>query len=434
MSDFSLSKDLAAITYVGDLIPTSGRGTPIAPPTYISPQKNGPAEFARAEKHPVPVSAAESDYFEFAKDPKTGALILSPAVVVNSLGAEATRIESAIIENEKLLGVKLPGIFLDHKKSSDKLLLDIADKTIKNTKGKTQYTAELLAATLRDDLVQANSSTWTTAHRHADTYIRHSVIDGKQIWSDPASDVYKIIASASANRADLLFRYFPNSALLGFWLSSVAPRRHKLARSLSSIITGYDAHDVTYGATKGDVLGGITNLALLTRNPATLELQEGKSTNDHKPSAVGLGQVPNTPTTKAFTCGSILRQSSISMTNLRHLVIPNDKNASYLVADVLAWLGIFGLLITEHEGFLRSGCDLVTARATSGFTRVNKDGTREKWNIDVNDAIAGFKAAYDKLPEELHFADRIYTEYPEAILSARAKTLIKESTSKGEDA
>lgn len=431
MPDTSLARNYAAITYIGDLVPTSGRGTPIAPPTYISSQSSGTAEFARAQEQPVPTE--ESNYREFSKDPETGELVLRPSVVVNSLGAEATRIETAIIENEERLDITLPGIFLDHAKTTDEQLQTIAAKALKAHKGKTQYNEEMLASALRDDLTQANASTWTTSHRHADTYIRHSVIDGKQIWANPGSEVYRLIASASKDRADLLFRYFPNSALMGFWLSSVAPRRHKLARSLSSIITGYDAHDVAYGATKGDVLGGITSHTALYRDSATLELVDGTKPDKQKPSAVGLGLVPNSPQTKAFTCGSILRQSSISLTNLRHLTVPGNKEASYLIADVLTWLAIFGLLVTENDTFLRSGCDLVTSRATSGFTKLRQDGTTEEFNIDLEGAIANFHASYERLPQELRFAERIYSEYPESILIARAKTLIDESTSPGED-
>ncbi len=420
MSHDSLSKNYAAITYVGDMVPTAGRGAPIAPPTYIA--NSDGSVFARSEAQPVPTP--ESSYREFAKDPDSGALVLRPSVVVNSQGAEATRIETAIIENEDLLGVKLPGIFLDHEKTSDEKLLEVATNALKKWKEPAPYDAKFLAEMLRDDLRQAEASTWVASHRHADAYIRHSEIGGKQIWADPDSEVYKIITNASADRADLLFRYFPNSALFGFWLSSVAPRRHKLARSLSSVMTGYDAHDIAYGATKGDVLGGIASEAKLQLDEKTLELREG---GKRSPSEFGLGLVPNAPTTKAFSCGSILRQSSVSLSNLRHLKVPGNREASRLIADVLAWLGIFGLLVTQDDNFLRSGCDLVTAQSTSGFKRITAAGTAEDWDIDLDAAIAGFQAAYDRLPEELRFAERIYTEYPEAILAARATTILNES-------
>lgn len=419
MTTDSLSKNYAAITYVGDMVPTAGRGAPIAPPTYIRDSEGSP--FASSKAQPVPTP--ESGYREFAKDPDSGALVLRPSVVVNSLGAEATRIETAIIENEELLGVELPGIFLDHEKTSDEKLLETATKALKPKKGEAPYDEQFLADMLRDDLRQAQASTWVTSHRHADAYIRHSEIGGKQIWADRSSEVYKIITTASAGRADLLFRYFPNSALFGFWLSSVAPRRHKLARSLSSVMTGYDAHDIAYGATKGDVLGGISSEAHLQLDKKTLELLDGKN----PPSSYGLGPVPNAPTTKAFSCGSILRQSSVSLTNLRHLKVPGNSEASYLIADVLAWLGIFGLLVTQEDNFLRSGCDLVTAQSTSGFKLITAAGTPEDWDIDLNAAISGFRAAYDRLPKELRFADRIYTEYTDAILHARAKTILGES-------
>lgn len=432
-------EDYVAISYIGDMIPTSGRGTPIAPPTYIHPTVNKQSTFATAEEHPVPDPS--KGYREYLKD-EFGARVLRPAVVVNSLGAEAEQFERAIIENASLLDVELPGIFLNANNLSDADLQKIAEEAIKkftkDNKNQTQYTPVVLAQALRNDFLTAQASNWTAAHRHVDSYIRHAEIDGKQIWAEPESEEYKIISGASANRAELLFRYFPGSALFGFWLSSVAQRRHKWARALSSTIIGYDAHPVSYGATKNDVLGGISKEVGLKRDSKTKEVVEGQS-KDATASSIGLGMIPTAPAPKVFTCDSILRRASISLTHLRHLKVSSSEiaadapRASALMADVLAWLGIFGILAAARDGFLRSSCDLVTGKATSGFQLVNLAGETIDFDIDLEGAAAGFNKAYAALPDSLKFASPIEANYPVVIVKARAQTLLVESnTAKNE--
>jgi len=421
-----------AVRYLGDLIPTGGRGTPVAPPTYIGREEKAPA-FASAESHPVPDS--QSGYRAYLTD-DNGAFIHRRAVVINSLGAEAGLIEQCILTNSHRLGIELPGFYLTSENISDEQLEKIAGEAIKkfakSDKKQTQYTASVLARALRNDLESANASNWTAAHRHVDSYIRHAEVDGKQIWENPESEHYQIISEASADKAEFLFRYFPGSALFGFWLSSVAQRRHKWARALSSTVIGYDAQPVSYGATKGDLLGGISTEVGLKRDPKTAAMIPDSSKNG-KPSAVGLGLIPNTPTPQVFACDSILRRASISLTHLRHLQLSDKQlaedfpQAAEQMAEVLAWLGIFGILAAAREGFLRSGCDLVTGKANSGFELVDFDGETTTFDIELEGAIDGFKKAYAALPDALKFAEPVRANFPEVIVTARALTLLEES-------
>jgi CRISPR-associated protein Csb1 len=433
----TLATDISAIRYTGNLVPIAGHGTPVAPPTYIAPSKNDPPQFATAELHPVPdLSNTAEEPDSFLTDDH-GAPVLRPAVVLNSLGAEATLVENAIFASQaELLGDRnngqLPGIFLSPDSFTDSDLISIAAAALKGQN--SQYTPESLAEALRADLEQAQASTWTSPHRFADTYIRHAVIDGEQIWSSPKSEAYKLIAQASKNRADLLFRYFPNAALLGFWLASAAPRRNKLARSLSSTVIGYDAHPISYGATKGDPLGGITKGFSVRRNPKTLELERPTGNGKGAPSNVGMGLVPSAPEDRAFSCSTILRRASISLTHLRHLSVPGESPAvSHQIADALAWMGLYGVLSTSTDGFFRSGCDLVTRADHTTISFVRRDGTTERRDITVDDAVAGFQNAYDQLPEKYTFAPPIHASYPKVAVEARAATLVKESQPGDED-
>ncbi|WP_420100399.1 type I-U CRISPR-associated protein Cas7 [Corynebacterium sp.] len=427
----TLPVDISAIRYTGDLVPIAGQGTPVAPPTYIAPSGAASPQFAKAELHPVPdLSNTDEEPDSFLTDDH-GAPVLRPAVVLNSLGAEATLFENAILAGQNELlgdrnGGQLPGIYLNADDFSNSDLIAIATTALKSQT--SQYTPESLAEALRADLDQAQASTWTSPHRFADTYIRHAVIDGEQIWASPKSKTYKLIAQASQNRADLLFRYFPNAALLGFWLASAAPRRNKLARSLSSTVIGYDAHPISYGATKGDPLGGITKGFSVRRNPKTLELERPTGNGKGAPSNVGMGLVPNSPEDRAFSCSTILRRASISLTHLRHLSVPGGSpEVSRQIADVLAWMGIYGILSTSTDGFFRSGCDLVTRADHTTISFVHRDGATELREITIDDAVAGFQHAYDQLPDEYRFAPPIHASYPKVALEARAATLVKES-------
>lgn len=435
-----LPSNVSAIRYTGHLVPIAGHGTAVAPPTYILSNEDNPSRFAQTELHPVPDFSDLSAESESFLTDDNGAPVLRPAVVLNSLGAESTLFENALLSGqEELLGDRnngqLPGIFLSADNFSDDDLIAIATAALKGQA--SQYTPESLAEALRADLNQAHASTWTSPHRFADTYIRHAVIDDEQIWASPKSEAYKLIAQSSQSRADLLFRYFPNAALFGFWLASAAPRRNKLARSLSSTIIGYDAHPITYGATKGDPLGGITKGFPVRRNSKTLALEQATGSGKKPaPSTVGMGLVPSSVKDSAFSCATILRRTSISLTHLRHLSVPGDtkkaKEVSHQIADTLAWMGIYGILSASTDGFLRSGCDLVTRADRTTISLINRDGTSEPWDVTIDDAIAGFRNAYDQLPAEYKFAPPIRANYPKVAVEARAATLVKDSQTSDE--
>lgn len=412
----------AAIRYVGDMIPIAGRGTPICPPTYI-PEGPGGNRFSYSKEHPVPNTDKGKDG-EYLTGPD-GEQILRPAVIVNSLGAEARLIEQSIKLHEPELGIQLPGIYIDPPAPDDVNLKEIVRRCI--TKKSGPFTEKSLAEALLNDLNSAQASTWTTPHRHTDTYIRHAEFEGEQIWSNPNSDPHMLIANASRQRGDILFRYFPNSALMGFWLSATAPRRHKLARALSSVITGFDAQEVKRAATKSDPLGGISSKVKMVRN-ANRAISISSREKGKDPSTFGLGQVPTANTTQAFSCSVILRQSTISLNQLKRIEYPSFEVHSPLVTQALAWLGVIGLCAIRDQGFLRSGCDLITGKQGSQFSLIDYDGSTSLFEVDLETAIINFREVYDCLPKELQFADPIHTTYPAALIEARAETLIEEAT------
>lgn len=417
-----------AIRHIGALIPTGGEGTPVCPATYAGKTK-GSSELALSENQPV--MKYDGEKWVTSKD-DDGAFILRDSVIISSNAAQAHRISTAIIENSEHLGDKdfLPGIFLNTP--SDDKLKSIAEIAIAKHKDH-HYTVETLAQQLKTDIESGMVSSWTAAHRHVDSYIRHAEIDGKQIWEDLQSEAAKIINGAYGDGGGRnLVKYFPNSAILGFWLSSNAPRRHKWARALSSEIIGYDAHAIKRGSTKNDALGGINSKITLTRkNGAIVESKIGK------PSEVGLGQVPSGPSEKAFSCSNILHIATISIAHLKNIKDSNTNNEEDKkhVVEMLTWLSIYGILASEllEYGFIRSGTDLVQDASRSYWEVVYGDGSTKKFEISLEEAAQQFKNAYNAMPEDWKFANRINADYSDAILIARARTLLIESVSKEVD-
>lgn len=425
MTNIDLNK-ARAIRHIGALVPTGGEGTPICPATYADSEK-----FAVSRNQPVMVF--KDGKWTPSKD-EDGKIILRDSVLVSSNAAQAHRISEAIVENVDLIGDEefLPGIFLNTP--SDERIMDVCSKV--NVAG-SPHTVETLAAQLKRDIESAQISTWTTSHRHVDSLIRHAEVDGKQIWADLQSETAKIINGAYGDGGgENLVRYFPNSAIFGFWLSSAAPRLHKWARALSSEIIGYDAHAMNRGTTKMDALGGFSSTLKMKRNPSG-ELVSAGSEKD-KPSTVGLGMVPSKITEQAFTCSTILHVATISLAHIKNIKSSTGgKKVPQEVVNMLAWLSIYGILASEvmEYGFIRSGTDLVQDASRSYWEVVKGDGTTENFEITLEEAAEEFKNAYAALPSEWKFAERIDADYSDVILRARAETIIVDSKTKdkGED-
>lgn len=356
------------------MVPLGGEGTPIAPPTY------GEGKFAFSE---------------------------NGSVVVNSVAAESHEISmnmKRVLDDVCSEGA--PGIYVNPPADG------VIEKKAESAKGSMSGTIlednpDAIAAELKYAVDMAMNeggglSSWTTSHRQADSVIRYSLDPdtGKQVWSGGSiGDLVR-----NSGNGDDMARNFPNSALLGLWLSSRSPRPVRIARSISSQVVGYGAQEIVTGASKIDPFGGIpaANNGLVGGNVEVSHNDKGKG---NKPSEVGFGSIPGTVKTTHFVCDEIVRNAIFSM---RALECSTTLSAE--VEGVIKSLGIVSLAMSDG-GFYRSGTDLIPVDTV--MTEIYSDGSRVDVNID--DEVS---THMDIVREGAHiFASPLHVELSDPILS-----------------
>lgn len=383
-----------------EYLPLNGPTSPVAPPTYAGDNQNDKTpRHALTEAAFVPQASDDGWHTDFQRTPDSTPR-LAQRVVLNSYAAQSGRSETATWRQQERLGVRLPAIIVDGNPAA---------RTVKEPQ---------LADALRHTF-----STWDLAHRQNDAWIKFATAGDKTlVWqqeivgidneTDP-SRVKSLIAAASAERADLLYRYFPNSAIYGFWLSSGVAARHRLARAYSSEIVGFGAHPVASGATKLDPTGGALNTTGVTVGSDGSLTVKTTATQRTRPSLAGFGQVPAQSATHAFVCELILEQSSLSLQVLRSLRYP-DRRQALAATTVLALLSLAGHALATEDGFLRSGCALVPIDERWGWRR---RGTRSPEPLPVADADEIAQALREAIAEAgqagLSFADPITLTFSE---------------------
>lgn len=335
--------------------PLNGPAAPVAPPTYAG---EGHAQHAVTDAAFVPQQGEKGWYSELQRDAASGTPRRAPRVVLDSFAAQSGRCETALWQGQERLGISLPA-----------LIVDGAPEAVRAMERGDRQLA---------DSLQHNFSTWELAHRQNDAWIKYATAgDGKLVWQQDVVDitddanadtVKSLVSAASSERGDLLYRYFPNSAIYGYWLSSGVARRHRQARAYSSEVVGYGAHKVFSGATKLDPTGGASasTSVLVSPDGALKVANTGKGKT--APSKLGFGQIPGGPEVKGYVCELILEQSSVSLQVLRSVKYPNAEQA--LAANtVLTLLALAGHSLAAEDGFLRSGCALVPVEERWGWRR-----------------------------------------------------------------
>ncbi|WP_435298971.1 type I-G CRISPR-associated RAMP protein Csb1/Cas7g [Timonella sp. A28] len=384
--------EVAGLVIERTLEPLSGVTTPIAPPTYAG-AKSGESTFALSEDTFIPTFDENGWLSQLSRNadnaPRKGTM-----VIIDSVGSQSGRAETALWNNQERLDLTLPGLV-----------------TTGNPDGNDSNEKTLLNRQLHEALsVQASS--WTLAHRQVDATLRYSTQGGKHVWGekeDLPESVKGLVLSASPENADLLFSHFPNAAIFGYWLSSGSAARHKMPRSYSSQIVGYGASPVNSGATKLDFVINPLSTTPLTQKGDDLSVDLKGKSGKVRPSQFGLGQVPSQTKTTGFICELIAQQASISLTNLRTLRFstPEKKQAGLTVLTLLAMAGHY---LSSEETFLRSSCALVTTGERWGW-KINNGHKAE--TVDLT--ITSFEEIVEALHEALKDAKNVGLEFAEPI-------------------
>ena len=278
-------------------------------------------------------------------------------IVVDNVPSQANRIETAIAEGARQLGVP-------------EMVLDL-------TGGEYAHLPSHLPRVL---------SSWRWPHRHADAYLIDSLIDGQYAYKH---ELGKALLSATPDDAGVLMSWFPQSLLFGFWQSHQGKKRAqtKHARAWVSEIIGWspaierdkESGLLQVGKTlgmKGDPYNlNIDNRIEQNENDrfAGWRSEDGKSpgrANKEKLSSLGHGQVPFRPSEAApagVSFRSISQLAIVSFAQLRRVRLGsgNVSEKSAAARCLLVALGLHGHRLAFGRGFhLRSGADLRPVRSS----------------------------------------------------------------------
>lgn len=379
--------------------PLGGPAVPVAPPTYGRAEGDRSKDplHAHAEAAFVPAARGSGWLLDLQREgDQNSSPRLAPRVVLDSYAAQSGRAETAVWNAQERLGLSLPAIVIDGGSATDET-----------------------DAGLRDALSTTVSS-WEAAHRHVDAWFRFATQNGaEQVWqqaiaADEESNLKTLIATAGPKRAELLYRYFPNASVYGFWLSSGVATRHRLARAYSSEIIGYGALPVIAGATKLDPVGGTSKSSGVVVSDQSLTVVPSATKGSARPSEKGFGQVPSKPTVRGYVCELIVQQSSLSLSVLRSLSYPSADQA-LAASTVLTLLAIAGRHLSSEDGFLRSGCALVPTAERWGWRR---RGHSEPETLEITGVAQIADALRDAISDAeaagLVFADPIRLNWSDA--------------------
>lgn len=234
-------------------------------------------------------------------------------------------------------------------------------------------------------------SSFRFPHRNADAYLRDAEFDGVDFLK---SDIGKAVFSATADRADALVEWFPQSLLFGFWQSHLGKKgsQAKHARSWVSEIIGIEpaASDVRTLGLKGDPL----NLSVddkVDYDPQWHERWE-LGTKGKKLSDIGHGQVPvggDEAALAGVSFRTVVQQSTVSFASLRRIATSTgqaEARALLVALGLVAHAAAFGRAFN-----LRSGCDL--RPVTSTWTWLGASGDEVVEPLSDGDASALFAEA-----------------------------------------
>ncbi len=335
----------AGLRFETELAPIGGGGSPVKPAVY----EGGRYQLDRRWADPKDTNPTD-------------------VVVIDNVPSQANRLESAVANRARELGVP-------------ELVLDLTGKEYAH-----------LPAHLPRSL-----SSWRWPHRNADSYLLDSLIEGKPAFRHPMG---RGILDATQDAAAALISWFPQSLLFGFWQSHLGKKRsqQKLARAWTSEIVGWNPaapineesrqHSVRTLGTKGDpynlnIDGKIQQDENDRFSGWTIVPPTGKKKGSKKEqlSSLGHGQVPFQPNEAApagISFQRVTQQSIVSFAHLRRMRLGpgNTSEADAAARALLVALGVHAHTLAFGSSFhLRSGADLRPNR--SSVTWLGGDGDKD---------------------------------------------------------
>ena len=381
----------AAIRRHMTLQPAGGQYDKIFPPTY--PQENGAARHVFEQRR-------------IQGEPRW-------CVLIDSVAAQANRLEAALVEAARAGEITLPFIETDF---TDTDLADIG-----------------------------RISTLDAPHRAFDAIIRDSRQGDKAF---PQSELGIALTRARMDRATAMFEATPNALLFGAWNSTGegGGLGAKFPRALVSEIVGIDAQGGYKVASRIDPFNTAADITIhaegyrkggkkyVTGDWSLRKEDLANPTIEVKPSEINHSNVRPSVDEGGVTVEYASHSAVVTLAGLRRLRFPDGETPATpernrAARTMLAAMGLYALAAQDRAGFaLRSRCDLVP-EAPARFELVAGDGTAETFDLSADearalyeDAVAGAREAGFSISAEPH------TLTP----SARLVELVRKSREKAE--
>ncbi|HTU14575.1 MAG TPA: type I-U CRISPR-associated RAMP protein Csb1/Cas7u [Solirubrobacterales bacterium] len=270
-------------------------------------------------------------------------------IELDSVGSSANRIEDALIE-----------LF-----DAGEYPLPVATTTIEPGEDQPKITVTTLAA----------------PHRIFDGWLRLSEDENSVRFED--TEQGHDLTLAHVKRLDALLETSSHDLLFGAWDSHrTGPHGQvRIARSLTTSLLGLDPQ--------------VQQPVAARRDPLNLGEASDSPKGAKKLSEQGLSSIPPQRTKETVAIDQALFQGYLSFPSLRRLGFENYNATEVRV--MLAWLGLFGLLLRADQGWdLRSGAALIPQEPME-FKLARPDGTSEVLELDLATARRELDASVAKV-------------------------------------
>ena len=353
IGDFSnIVKNASAIRRIRRLVPVSGDGSYVAPPTYLN-NKNKPIHVFEKRR----IGGEEVS-----------------CVLLDSVQSQANRLEESL---ERADGLDIPNVIVD------------------------------FAGTDMKDVGEI--SALSAPHRIFDAIIRDSMLGDTPF---PDSDVGEKINTATPRNATGLFQYSPSTLVFGGWNSTgdKGGSGRKFQRCIVSEIVGIkvpmDNNVVSASkkpASRIDPLE-IEKVEIyrskIRQSQWTLDDPKSKDFEKSRPSEVNHGNIPPSIEDHGITMEYALQTTTVTFAGLRRLSFPDDGSSDpdrdLAAQTVLAAIALNAVLEHDRAGYsLRSRCDLCPSQELppEEFEIIHNNGKIDKVAITRDDARSMLKEA-----------------------------------------